>query len=156
MVSLSCPHHFTEITLIKVTNDTCPTGLLYGIWHCWTLSCMTLPCFSYLNYWSFQGSLAFSYLCVLPGQSHSLNTYNNSTLTLMTSRSAPLQWCPKPHSPAPKPDDTSFLLKVCSFSCPSDRANNASIYLVHQALSILVLLYFSLLHIFILFHYIVI
>lgn len=106
--------------LTKVTNDTCPRGLLYGIWHCWTPSCMTLPCFSYLNYWSFQGSLAFSCLCVLSGQSHSLNTYNNSTLTLMTSRSAHLQWCPKPHSPALKPDDTSFLLKVCSFSCPSD------------------------------------
>ena len=60
---------------------------------------MTLPCFSYLNHWSFRGFLAFSLCvssCVLPGQSHSFNTYNNSTVTLMISRSTHLQWCPKP------------------------------------------------------------
>lgn len=58
-------------------------------------------------------------LCVLPGQSHSFNTYNNSAMTLMTSRSTHLQWCPKPHSPALKPD-ISFPDEGCSFSCTSD------------------------------------
>ena len=154
------PHHFTEITLIKVTNDTCwspLTGLLCSIWHCWTLSCISLPWSSHLNYWPLQGSVLWPFpsLRVLPGQSQSPNTYNNSTLTPITSRSTP----PLMSQITLTSPETEWNFFPCQSRAPFPVcpiwANNTNIYLV-QVLSILFLLYFSLSYIFTLFHSIVI